>query len=91
LKRRNLKVETGALTTRVLMQGTKASGVEYLQNGRTIRANAKKEVILSGGTFNTPQILMLSGIGPAAHLKEIGIQPIIDLPVGKNLQDIPRR
>ena len=89
LKRRNLKVETGALTTRVLMQGTKASGVEYLQNGRTIRANAKKEVILSGGTFNTPQILMLSGIGPAAHLKEIGIQPIIDLPVGKNLQDHP--
>ncbi len=44
-------------------------------------------MILSGGTFNTPQILMLSGIGPAGHLKEIGIAPVLDLPVGKNLQD----
>ena len=80
LKRRNLTVETGALTTRVLMQGTKATGVEYLRNGQTIRATAEKEVILSGGAFNTPQILMLSGIGPAAHLKEIGITPVLDLP-----------
>ena len=89
LKRRNLKVETGALTTCVLMHGTKATGVEYLRDGQTIRANAEKEVILSGGAFNTPQILMLSGIGPAAHLKEIGIAPVIDLPVGQNLQDHP--
>jgi choline dehydrogenase-like flavoprotein len=87
LQRRNLKLETGALTTRVLMQGTKATGVEYLQNGQTIRAAAESEVILSGGAFNTPQILMLSGIGPTAHLKEIGITPMIDLPVGQNLQD----
>ena len=89
LKRRNLNVETGALTTRVLMRGTKATGVEYFRNGQTMRANAEKDVILSGGAFNTPQILMLSGIGPAAHLKGIGIQPVIDLPVGKNLQDHP--
>jgi 4-pyridoxate dehydrogenase len=89
LKRRNLTVATGALTTRVLMQGTKATGVEYLRNGQTIRAAADKEVILSAGTFNTPQILMLSGIGPAAHLKETGIAPVLDLRVGKNLQDHP--
>ena len=87
LKRRNLTVETGALTTRVLMLGTKAIGVEYVRKGQTIRATAETEVILSGGAFNTPQILMLSGIGPAAHLKEIGIAPVLDLPVGKNLQD----
>ncbi|MSP95117.1 MAG: dehydrogenase [Alphaproteobacteria bacterium] len=87
LKRKNLTVETGALTTRVTMQGTKATGVEYLQGNETKRATAEKEVILSGGTFNTPQILMLSGIGPTAHLHEIGIKPLLDLPVGKNLQD----
>ncbi len=89
LKRRNLSVDTGALTTRVLLQGTKASGVEYVHGGRTVRAAAEREVILSGGTFNTPQILILSGIGPAAHLKEIGIASVIDLPVGRNLQDHP--
>jgi 4-pyridoxate dehydrogenase len=87
LKRRKLKVETHALTTRVLMRGTKATGVEYVRNGQTLRALAEKEVILSAGTFNTPQILMLSGIGSAEHLQEIGIAPVIDLPVGKNLQD----
>jgi choline dehydrogenase-like flavoprotein len=87
LKRRNLKLETKALTTRVLMTGTKATGIEYVRNGELRRALAEKEVILSAGTFNTPQVLMLSGIGPAAHLKEIGITPLLDLPVGKNLQD----
>ena len=87
LRRRNLTVETGALTSRVLMQGTKATGVEYLRNGQMIRANAEKEVILAAGTFNTPQLLMLSGIGPAAHLKDVGIVPMLDLPVGNNLQD----
>jgi 4-pyridoxate dehydrogenase len=87
VKRRNLTIKTHALTTRVLMRGTTASGVEYVRNGQTLRALAEKEVILSAGTFNTPQILMLSGIGPAEHLQEIGIAPLIDLPVGKNLQD----
>jgi len=89
LKRRNLTVETNALTTRVLMQGTKATGVEYVRGGHVYRAIAEREVILSAGTYNTPQILMLSGIGPAEHLREIGIRPVIDLPVGKNLQDHP--
>jgi 4-pyridoxate dehydrogenase len=87
LKRPNLSLATDALVTRVLMQGTKATGVEYVRGGQTIRAEAASEVVLCTGAFNTPQILMLSGIGPAAHLKETGITPIVDLPVGKNLQD----
>jgi choline dehydrogenase-like flavoprotein len=87
LARKNLTVETGAHANRVLMQGTRATGVEYLHKGQVKRARAEREVILAGGAFNTPQLLMLSGIGPAAHLKEHGIDTIADLPVGKNLQD----
>ena len=88
MKRPNLDVVTGALATRVLMQGTRATGVEYVQGIRgTVRVNADREVILSAGAFNSPQLLMLSGIGPADHLREIGIKPVVDLPVGKNLQD----
>ncbi len=57
------------------MQGTRATGVEYVKgSGDVVRADASREVILAGGTFNTPQLLMLSGIGPAAHLREIGIK-----------------
>ena len=79
---------TGALATRVLMQGTRATGVEYVKGIReTVRVDADREVILSGGAFNTPPLLMLSGIGPADHLRATGIKPVVDLPVGKNLQD----
>ena len=86
--RPNLDVVTGALATRVLIQGTRATGVEYAQGIReTVRVNADREVILSGGAFNTPPLLMLSGIGPADHLRATGIKPVVDLPVGKNLQD----
>jgi 4-pyridoxate dehydrogenase len=87
LNRPNLTVETGAHVSRVLMRGTRAIGIEYTRNGASQRAMAESEVILAGGTFNTPQLLMLSGIGPEAHLREIGIEPVVDLPVGKNLQD----
>lgn len=87
MKRGNLTVETRALSTRVIMEGTRAVGVEYLQGGQTVRANADAEVILSGGVFNSPQLLMLSGIGPADHLREFGIDVVLDLPVGQNLQD----
>jgi 4-pyridoxate dehydrogenase len=73
---------------RVVMQGTRATGVDYvMDSGDRKHAAASRDVILSAGTFNSPQLLMLSGIGPAAHLNEIGVKPIIDLPVGKNLQD----
>ena len=86
--RPNLDVVTGALATRVLMHGTRATGVEYIKGIReTVRGNADREVILAGGAFNTPPLLMLSGIGPADHLRATGIKPVVDLPVGKNLQD----
>ncbi len=87
LKRPNLTVVTGALTTRILFQGARAKSVEYLKDGKLTHVAAEREIVVSGGTFNTPQILMLSGIGPAEHLKSVGIQPLIDLPVGHNLQD----
>jgi 4-pyridoxate dehydrogenase len=87
LKRRNLTVVTRAYATRVLLQGTRATGVEYVRNGAIVRATADREVILSGGTFNSPHLLMLSGIGPARHLAATGIKPVVDLPVGRNLQD----
>ena len=87
-RRRNLTVETGAQVTRVLMHGTRATGVEYYEDSSDVRrAEASREVILASGTFNSPQLLMLSGIGPAAHLAGIGIKPVVDLPVGRNLQD----
>ena len=86
--RPNLTVETKAYATRVIMEGKKAVGVEYEQSGQIKSVNADREVLLSGGVFNSPQLLMLSGIGPADHLKDVGIEPLIDLPgVGQNLQD----
>jgi 4-pyridoxate dehydrogenase len=87
-RRKNLTVETGAHVTRVLLTGTRATGVEWIsRGGDRIDAVAEREVILSAGAFNTPPLLMLSGIGPAAHLREMGIAPVVDLPVGRNLQD----
>jgi 4-pyridoxate dehydrogenase len=85
--RKNLTVAVNAQTTRVLLRGTRATGVEYVANGATVRAEAARDVILSAGTFNSPQILMLSGIGPADHLRGLGIDVAADLPVGRNLQD----
>ena len=88
MRRPNLTVETNALATRVLLEGTRATGVEYVQNGRLHRAAVTREVLLAGGVFNTPQLLMLSGIGEADHLREFGIEPRVHLPgVGRNLQD----
>jgi choline dehydrogenase-like flavoprotein len=87
-KRPNLEVVTGAHVTRVLMQGTRATGVELVAgSGDVVAVTAGREVILAAGAFNTPPLLMLSGIGPAAHLRTMGIAPVVDLPVGKNLQD----
>jgi 4-pyridoxate dehydrogenase len=87
MRRPNLTVETRALVTRVILRGTTATGVEYIKGGQMFRAGAAREVIVAGGAFSTPQILMLSGIGPAAHLREVGIESTIDLPVGRNLAD----
>ncbi len=86
--RANLKVETRALTTKVIFEGKRAVGVEYLQNGERKIAHAKREVILAGGAINSPQLLQLSGVGPGAQLAEHGIPVVADLPgVGENLQD----
>ncbi len=86
--RTNLTVVLHALTRRVLTEGRRASGVEYEQGGVVKRAFARREVILSAGPINSPKLLMLSGIGEAAHLMENGIEPVHDLPgVGGNLQD----
>jgi choline dehydrogenase-like flavoprotein len=87
LGRPNLTVVVEALTTRVLLNGTRATGVEYVKDGRTVRAEAAREVILAGGSINSPQLLMLSGIGPAEHLRAHGIGCVVDLPVGRNLQE----
>ncbi|MGH8258235.1 MAG: GMC family oxidoreductase [Steroidobacteraceae bacterium] len=88
MARSNLVVETGALAHRVLFDGDRAVGVEYERNGRIERALAEREVILAGGACNSPQLLLLSGIGPAAELEAAGIRPLHDLPgVGKQLQD----
>jgi 4-pyridoxate dehydrogenase len=85
--RKNLTVAVNAQTTRITFDGERATGVEYVQNRTICRAEAVREVVLAAGTFNSPQILMLSGIGPAAHLREFGIKVVADLPVGHNLQD----
>jgi len=88
LARPNLKVETHALVSRLLFEGGKAVGVEYMQDGISRRAYATREIVLSGGAINTPQILMLSGIGEPQELRKFGIDVVADLPgVGQNLQD----
>ncbi|MDB5400058.1 MAG: choline dehydrogenase [Rhodopila sp.] len=86
--RPNLTIEVLALTHRVLMESQRAVGVEYSQNGTLHQAKAKNEVLLCGGSINSPQILQLSGIGPGALLQSLGIEVRHDLPgVGENLQD----
>ena len=87
LARRNLTVQTKAHATKIVLNGSRAIGIEYVRNGRPHRVHASGEVILSAGVFNTAQLLMLSGIGPADHLAARGIKTLLDLPVGKNLQD----
>lgn len=88
MDRPNLRVETEALVHKIVFDGTRATGVSYEQNGEMLEARAGKEVLLSGGAVNSPQILELSGIGKADHLKAKGIEVISNLPgVGENLQD----
>ncbi|MCA0271941.1 MAG: GMC family oxidoreductase N-terminal domain-containing protein [Proteobacteria bacterium] len=88
MKRPNVKVLTGAHVTRVIVEDGRATGVEYRYNGVTKQAMAAGEVILAGGAINSPQLLMLSGIGPAAHLRDHGIAIVADSPeVGQNLND----
>ena len=91
LNRPNLTVETYAHTTRLLFEGKRVIGVEYVHEHQIKEAYADQEIILSGGAINSPQILMLSGIGPADHLRQFDIPILLDLPgTGQNLQDHPR-
>lgn len=88
MERGNVTLETRAHVTRVAMEGTRAFGIDYVWQGKATTARARREVLLSAGAFNTPQLLMLSGIGPANHLRDHDIIPVVDLPgVGGNLQD----
>ena len=87
-RRGNLTVVANALAARILFSGRRAIGVEYRQGGATHTAHANAEVIVSGGAFNSPQLLQLSGLGPAKILRELGIDVIADMPgVGADLQD----
>jgi choline dehydrogenase len=87
-RRGQVKLETDMLVTRILFDGRRAIGVEARRGGETLQYRARREVVLSGGAFNTPQLLQLSGIGPAELLAEHDIAPLLDLPaVGRNLQD----
>jgi choline dehydrogenase/4-pyridoxate dehydrogenase len=87
-RRSNLNIETGALATKILLERRRAAGVEYLRNGERVCVRAEREVILAGGVINSPQLLMLSGIGDPEELKSHGIATSIALKgVGRNLQD----
>src|SRR5205807_10479946 len=88
LDRGNLRLETGCLVERVTFDGRRASGVRWRQNGETWRARCRGEVILAAGSVGSTQIMLLSGVGPAAQLQPLGIPVVLDKPgVGENLQD----
>lgn len=88
LKRPNVQLESNAHVSRILFDHTKATGVEYVQGGQIKQMRANKEVIISGGAINSPQLLMLSGVGDSDQLQSMGIPTIQHAPaVGKNLQD----
>src|SRR5690606_38718451 len=88
MRRPNLTVLTQAAAERILLDGRRATGVQVLHRGERRRFRARREVVLSAGSVKSPQLLMVSGIGPAAHLAGLGIPVVHDLPgVGQNLQD----
>ena len=88
--RRNLTVRTGATTTKILFEGTRATGVEFTHRGTTHSTTATREVVLAAGALATPKLLMLSGIGPIDELRRHGIEPVSASPgVGQNLQEHP--
>ena len=89
-QRGNLTVLSGALALQVVVDGAarRATGVRVDGGGQVREVGANREVLLCGGAINSPQLLALSGIGPADHLRDVGVEPVVDVPgVGKNLQD----
>jgi choline dehydrogenase len=90
MQRRNLVVLARTLARRIRIEGGRAVGVDYTQGGRHFTAMADREVLVAGGVYGSPQLLMLSGVGAADHLTSVGIEPLVDLPgVGKNLVEHP--
>jgi choline dehydrogenase len=90
MRRRNLTVVTHALVTRLLIERGRAIGVQYARDRTVARVHARREVLLCAGSIASPQMLMLSGIGPADGLKAVGVEPVHDLPgVGRNLSEHP--
>lgn len=90
LKSGHIKLVTQALVSRLILDGSRVVGVEYTVGGNKIIAHSSKDVILSAGSYNSPQILMRSGIGPASHLQDMGIEVALDrADIGGNLQDHP--
>jgi choline dehydrogenase len=88
MDRGNLTISTNSMATRLLFEGNRCVGVEYVQDGETKTAKATREVIVCGGAIESPKLLMLSGIGPADHLAEHGIDTLVDLPgVGQNFHN----
>lgn len=87
--RSNLIITLNSLVTKVVIENNTAVAVQFIKDGQYYLANASNEVILSAGSISTPQVLMLSGIGPSSELKKHGIEVIADLPVGQNLMDHP--
>jgi len=86
-RRPNLTIRTGSHATRILFEGNRAVGIEYRQAGQKKTVRADRRVVLSLGAINTPHLLLLSGVGPADHLRGMGITPVADLPVGQTLED----
>ena len=88
LGRGNLTVRTGALVGRIVLQGNRCSGIQYVWDGKSMADSVAREVVLCSGAVATPRLLLFSGIGPADELARLGISPLVDLPeVGRNLQD----
>ncbi|MCB0035969.1 MAG: GMC family oxidoreductase N-terminal domain-containing protein, partial [Anaerolineales bacterium] len=90
MNRENLTIQTNAQVQKLMFESNRCVGVTYLHEGKEVGVRVNKEIILSAGSIGSPQILMLSGIGPREHLEEMGINVVVDLPgVGQNLQDHP--
>ena len=88
LSRPNLEVRSVCQATKIVIEGTRAAGIEYVRDGKPERARATREILLCGGVIDTPKLLMLSGIGPADHVKSHNIPVVADVPgVGRNFQD----
>ncbi len=89
MTRSNLTVRTHAMVNRIVFTGGRATAVSYSRHGQDYEVGATSEILVCGGAVNSPQLLMLSGVGPAEHLRDLGIDVVANLPVGDNLQDHP--